>query len=183
MGVFTSWRLRAIVSVSYSRQIFNTTAHGHICGLARTSKDKFFFLGGDTAHHAGEFRPTTYLPLPPEINPSPFDLLRSASVFASAMFESVHSTSNPGEYTTTPFYPFNPAANVSVPETQACVDKMERFDASPHVFVIIAHNASVLGVLHPFPRTITTWDRTDEKIISRWRFLRDFEKAVQPNEG
>ncbi|KIN08046.1 hypothetical protein OIDMADRAFT_37341 [Oidiodendron maius Zn] len=105
--------------------------HDHICGFARTSKDEFFFLGGDIAHHACEFRLTTYLPLPAEINPSPFDL-------------------------------------------PTCVDKMECFGASLHVFVIIAHIASVLGVLPLFPRTITTWDRTDEKIISRWRFLKGF---------
>ncbi|KAL9014158.1 MAG: hypothetical protein Q9173_001172, partial [Seirophora scorigena] len=41
-------------------------ALGHMCALARTtaSPSTFLFLGGDCAHHAGEFRPSASLPLP-----------------------------------------------------------------------------------------------------------------------
>ena len=51
MGVFTSWQFRLIVSISYiiaGRFLIQLTAHDRICGLARTSKDEFFFLGGLT---------------------------------------------------------------------------------------------------------------------------------------
>lgn len=38
-----------------------------MCALARTSENEFIFLGGDVAHHAGEFRSTVHVPLPGEI--------------------------------------------------------------------------------------------------------------------
>ena len=42
-------------------------ATGHVCGLARTAPDEFLLMGGDVAHHGGEFRPTQWLPLPDSI--------------------------------------------------------------------------------------------------------------------
>ena len=131
----------------------------------------------------GEYRPTPYLPLPAEIKPSPFEGPRSASVCAGAIFENIHRAKDAGaDYRTTPFYEVNPIANVSVPEALASMDKMEVFDASPDVFVIIAHDASVLDILPLFPKTITGWDATDNKALSRWRFLRDLETAAKSNK-
>jgi hypothetical protein len=135
-------------------------------------------LGGDAAHHAGEYRPTPHLPLPVEIKPSPFEGPRSASVCAGAIFEKVHRAKE-ADYRTTPFYEVNPKANVSVPETQATMDKMELFDASPDVLLIIAHDSSVLDIVPLFPDTLTGWDVTDNKALSTWRFLKDFEGATR----
>jgi hypothetical protein len=104
-------------------------------------------------------------------------------VCAGAIFENIHRAKDAGaDYRTTPFYEVNPIANVSVPEALASMDKMEVFDASPDVFVIIAHDASVLDILPLFPKTITGWDATDNKALSRWRFLRDLETAAKSNK-
>ena len=59
----------------------------------------------------------------------------------------IYDTLSLSDYRTTSFYGINAPANVSDPETQASVGKMERFDASPQVFVMIAHDASMLDIL------------------------------------
>lgn len=48
-------------------------AHGHICALARVTADppSFILMGGDSYHHAGELRPSPYMPLPSNVEPNP----------------------------------------------------------------------------------------------------------------
>jgi hypothetical protein len=105
-------------------------------------------------------------------------------VCAGALFQKIHRAKDiGGDYRTTPFYEVSPLANVSLPEAQASVDKMELFDASPDVFVIIAHDGGVLDILPLFPQTITGWDATENKALSTWRFLKDFEKAANETKG
>jgi hypothetical protein len=157
-------------------------AHDHICGLARTSANKFIFMGGDTAHHGGEFRPTRFLPLPEYITPSPFEAPNSRGVCPGAFFEPIHpsSVTSSGNYRTTPFYELSPMMNDFLPDAQATVSKMQLFDASPDVFVVIAHDASLLDILPFYPKgELTGWEKTGDKIVGRWRFLKDFCKAVE----
>lgn len=59
------------------------------------------------------------------------------------------------------------------------MDNLELFDVSPNVFVIIAHDEDMRGILPFFPKTLNGWEATDNKAVSRWRFLKDFEKAVK----
>lgn len=159
------------------------SAHDHICALARTAEDKFLFLGGDAAHHPGEYRPTVHLPLPAEIKPSPFDGPRSVSACAGSVFETIHRVrESGGDYRTTPFYDVNPKGNVDVVQALESMNKMEIFDASPDVFVIIAHDSSVLDIAPLFPKTLTDWNTTDCKELSTWRFLKDFETAVSASK-
>jgi len=68
-------------------------AIGHLCALARatTSPSSFIFMGGDAAHHGGEFRPSEYLPLPDSIIPNPFAPY-SATTCPGEMFESILET-------------------------------------------------------------------------------------------
>lgn len=68
--------------------------------------------------------------------------------------------------------------NVSLHEAKDAVNKLEIFDASPDVFVLIAHDTSLLEVLPFFPETITNWDSADFKSDGKWRFLKDYENAV-----
>jgi len=53
-------------------------------------------------------------------------------------------------------------------------------DASPDVFVIIAHDASLLDVLGFFPTAdLAGWEmRPSKKDVSQWRFLNDFRKGA-----
>jgi hypothetical protein len=183
MVASTSFRLKDTVSkprsipATYLKQ---PTAHDHICALARTSEDKFIFFGGDAAHHPGEYRPTSHLPLPVDIRPSPLEAPSSASVCAGTIFENVHHAKDAGgNYRTTPFYEMSPIANVSLPDAQATVDKMQLFDASPNVFVVIAHDDSLFDILPFYPKNTTSWDATGNKTLCTWRFLKDFGKALQ----
>ena len=51
-------------------------AVGHLCALAKVKgedgQEGFVFMGGDSCHHNGEFRPSVYRPLPESITPHPW---------------------------------------------------------------------------------------------------------------
>lgn len=139
-------------------------------------------MGGDAAHHSGEFRPTPQLPLPESIAPSPFEPPSSRAVCPGAMFEPIHPAkiASSGDYRTTPFYELSPMMNASLPDALTTVSKMQEFDASPNVLVVIAHDTSLLDVLPFYPKgELTGWEKTDNKAVGRWRFLKDFGKAVE----
>lgn len=69
--------------------------------------------------------------------------------------------------------------NASLPDALATLSKMQLFDASPNVFVIIGHDASLLDVLPFYPGELTAWEKTESKAVGMWRFLKDFGKAVE----
>lgn len=172
--------------------ITSTIAEDHICALARTSSNKFVFMGGDAAHHGGEFRPSPYTPLPTFIVPSPLEANpRSHVICPGAFFEAIHplstssgSTGEGGDWRTTPFYELAPHMNVSMADAYDTLQKMQVFDASEDVFVVIAHDASLMGILPMYPEELG-WEGVegkeggDTKTIGRWRFLRDFVKGVE----
>jgi len=152
--------------------------HDHICALARTSEDKFIFLGGDAAHHNGMFRPTNLLPLPDSIVPSPFPDIHS--ICPGALFERIHPASARGEdYRTTPFYAVAPHMSVSLDETKATLDKMYAFDASPHVLVSIAHDTTAQDILPFFPASLNGWETKGYKDLNTWKFLGEFGEALE----
>jgi hypothetical protein len=137
-------------------------------------------MGGDAAHHGGAFRPTPHLPLPESLTPSPFEAPTSRGVCPGAFFEPIHPLASSGDYKTTPFYELSPMMNAFLPDAITTVSKMQLFDASPDVFVIIAHDASLLDVVPFYPKgELTGWDGTEDKAVGTWRFLRDFGDAVE----
>jgi len=143
-------------------------------------------MGGDAAHHGGEFRPTPHLPLPEYIRPSPFDAPTSRAVCPGVIFEPIHPSTiaSSGDYKTTPFYELSPIMNVSLPEAITTVSKMQLFDASPNVFVVFAHDASLLDILPFYPNgELTGWEKTEHKAMGTWRFLKDFRKAVESSKA
>ena len=150
----------------------------HIMALARTSADKFVLLTGDSAHHCGAFRPTALTPLPDNISPSPLEDLASVSVCPCSLFERVHP--NPGSFRTTPFYEAAAPMVEDPVAHRATLDALKALDASPDVFVILAHDASLLDVLEFFPMAdLTGWENSpSKKDISQWRFLNDFRKGA-----
>lgn len=155
--------------------------HDHICALARTSEDKFIFMGGDAAHHNAQFRPTPHLPLPDTITPSPFEPPTSHSFCPGSIFEAIHpeAASGEGAYKITPFYKLNPVTNASLPEAETTLARMQLLDASPDVLVIIAHDASLLDLLDFHPAELNGWEKTKNKSLGRWRFLVDFKDALE----
>ncbi|KAL4792057.1 metallo-beta-lactamase superfamily protein [Aspergillus venezuelensis] len=156
--------------------------HDHLSALARTSENKFIFLGGDIAHHAGEFRPTPQMPLPDEIHPSPLesDLSSPKQAPLSACPGSIIERAHPRkgtDYKITPFYEPSAHINTSPPEADDAVEKLQDFDATAEVFVVIAHDADLQDILPVYPKRINDWDQLGYKALGRWRFLRDFLSA------
>jgi hypothetical protein len=156
-------------------------AHDHLSALARTSEDKFVFLGGDIAHHAGQFRPSPQQPLPDQVYPSPLDnnpfdpQLPPLSACLGSLIEKLYprKETHP-DYRVTPFYEPNPMGSSSQPDALAALKKLQTFDASAKVFVIIAHDVDLKDFLPFFPMKINDWYTAGYEPLVRWRFLKDF---------
>lgn len=149
--------------------------------LARTtvSPPSFIFMGGDTCHHAGVFRPTEYLPLPESISPSPLhpiNITQRSSFCPGELFLALH----PSHSATEPFYKIavdekgQSLAYVDVKSAKDTIKKMQRIDRHEEVFVIMAHDASLRDVLSYWPKPANTWQVDGWKSKGTWRFLADF---------
>ncbi|KPI35338.1 uncharacterized protein AB675_9964 [Cyphellophora attinorum] len=155
---------------------------GHMSALARTTADPptFVLMGGDIAHHAGEFRPTQYLPIPKEISPNPvtettvlsqnLQHLRTVPACPGEVFVNVH----PKKSSTEPF--FNPttaegAWHLSAAEATRSIVKMGELDAYDSIFPVIAHDNSLMGVVDLYPKPANNWKAKRWKSRSIWTFL------------
>ena len=137
------------------------------------------FLGGDCAHHGGEFRPTAYLPLPENISPSPIPHAHSGSICPGALLSSMHHLHPAAEATTEPFMVASESGAKDVVQARDSVAKMSEFDASENVFTVIAHDQSLVDVVGFFPRrSANEWKREGWREKGMWRFLKDFGGAV-----
>lgn len=159
-------------------------AIGHICGLARVTstqegdaEDTFVFMGADTAHHAGAIRPNMYLPLPNNIEPSPLPT-RYASVCPGHILEAVHPNKKGNE----PYYQLNTDMPHDRDRAIHSLEAMQGFDAVDNVFVIIAHDDTLVDPqfgIDWFPRgDLKDWKTKDYANKVRWAFLKDFENAI-----
>lgn len=162
-----------------------------MCALCRvtTSPPTFIFLGGDCAHHGGVFRPTSYLPLPQGITPSPLPHIHP-NVCPGSLFTSFHrlhketATDEDSPALTRPFFTPNKAMNSDVPGAQESVERMEDFDAHENVFTIFAHDQTLFEVVGFFPKeTANDWKEKGWREKGLWRFLSDFEEAVHEAGG
>jgi glyoxylase-like metal-dependent hydrolase (beta-lactamase superfamily II) len=147
---------------------------GHLCGLARvtSSPDTYIFLGADACHFPGQFRPSEYRPLPDEIQPSPSP--RFHDHCPGALFRNIHPTGSRTE----PFYKRSasgPYMDHDQPEALESTRKIQLFDAADDVFVVIAHDASLLGRIDFFPKDINNWYLRKEAAKVQWQFLAVFE--------
>jgi glyoxylase-like metal-dependent hydrolase (beta-lactamase superfamily II) len=157
--------------------LLDTPGHllGHLCGLARTTKDTFIFMGGDSAHHAGEIRPTEYNPLPSDIkltpNPSHFPHMCPGEILQ----QYVH----PEQSATKPFYSAAPGFNENHDIAEWTIEGVEEFDADNNVLVVVAHDASLKDVVEFFPKPANEWKTEDWGKNGRWRFLADFSEGLE----
>ncbi|KAI1458656.1 beta-lactamase-like protein [Annulohypoxylon moriforme] len=152
-------------------------AVGHMCALARTTASTFVFLGADGCHHTGSLRPNQHIPLPKAISPSPFSIppYMEDTVCPGALLEAIH----PKRSCTVPYYSqLASAPGRDVLAAEAAINKMIPFDANEDVFVIIAHDKTLLGNIDFFPRMVNEWKEKGWKDHTRWRFLEDFKEAV-----
>lgn len=157
---------------------------GHLCGLARvsTKPSTYIFIGGDAAHHGAEYRPTDYLPMPKQISPSPLPAHKHqhVSFCPGEIFASIHAT--PEKYATEPLYRVAEGVAHDAKAADQTIQNMTVFDANEDVFVIIAHDASLLLEevgMSWFPEgDLSDWTKKGWKEKERWGFLKDFETAL-----
>ncbi|RGP59468.1 n-acyl homoserine lactonase attm [Fusarium sporotrichioides] len=152
-------------------------AVGHMCGLARTSSSTFVFMGGDGCHHCGSLRPSKYVALPDQVSPSPFSVpphLQN-TICPDALLEAI----NPKSSRTKPYYShLEQAHGRDVAKAADAIDKMIAFDASEDVFVILAHDKTLVDVIDYFPKSANGWKDKGWKETTRWRFIEDFKGAL-----
>lgn len=151
---------------------------GHMCGLARVTSDpdSFILMGGDTCHHGGELRPTKYMPLPANVSPNPFTSLTAPMTpCPGAMFSSVLRDGD----TTRPIYDLSPTGvHFDVAEAAKTIGKLQTADCKENILVVLAHDTALPGVVDFFPNTADQFMEKGWVKELRWRFLRDFAKAV-----
>ncbi|KAK4982336.1 hypothetical protein LTR66_009330 [Elasticomyces elasticus] len=162
--------------------LIDTPGHtvGHLCGLVRTTNDPstFIFMGADAAHHGGEFRPTEYLPLPTNIDPSPIPRFHSGGCPGHLIV-----TAHPYKSATRPFYDCTEALNHNVEQAEWTISGLREFDAHENVFMVISHDETLLNVLGFYPQyDANDWKKRNWRNLGRWRFLADFEAAIQEKQ-
>ena len=168
--------------------LLDTPGHaiGHMCGLARTTASpdaSFIFLGGDCAHHGGEFRPTPYLPLPEHLSPSPMPRSHPG-ICPGALFADIHRLHHSPSSSTEPFLLINEDAAHNVGAARDSVRKMGAFDAHENILTMIAHDDTMVNVVGTFPdRLANDWKSQGWRQKGMWKFLKDFGEGVDANEG
>jgi len=131
-------------------------------------------MGADLCHHGGEIRPSEYVPLPKDLSPHPFTKALQSSC-PGTLFESLQSTRS--RTTREPF--FDPGMGHEILEAIRSIKKAQKADAEDNVLFIYAHDTKVRGVVDLFPLSANNWQRRGWRETMFWRFLEDFEKAVQ----
>lgn len=154
---------------------------GHMCGLARTTTKPptFIFMAGDASHHAGEFRPTEYLPLPKEVT---FPSINAPAVVHSGNdLQAIHADKSAVK----PFY--NVTANFAHDKALAdwTIAGMGEFDCQENVLLLTAHDEHVVESetkLPFFPERLNDWHERGLGSKVKWLFLRDFEAALKAKQ-
>lgn len=156
--------------------LLNSPGHtiGHISALARVTvdnnnnNDSFVLMGGDTCHDAGQIRPNAYLPLPDVVNPNPWPQQFPGSCSGAVVLSCLGRLSTEIH---TPILKTPSAYVVDQAVAETSIKKLGCLDSAPNVFVIIAHDASLIGSIPTFPEKINDWKQSSLKEDSRWGFL------------
>jgi len=156
-------------------------AIGHLCALARVKTsgrgDHFILMGGDACHHGGEFRPSKYMPLPTGILPDPLDR-HSVMPCPGELFEELLRDGD----RTKPFFAIyrGTGAVTSDPEeAEKTIEKVQEADADDKIFVVMAHDETIMGVVDFFPKYANDFVQKGWVKGSQWAFLKDFAVAIK----
>lgn len=152
-------------------------AVGHMCGLARTTEDSFILMGADTCHHNGQYRPSQYVQMPTKVilqRPG----FTSEQACPCAIFQDIHPHLE--VFRTEKFYDIRvnedgTSIEANVDQSRASIKNLQLFDAADNVFVMCAHDTSLIGVVDTFPKEANGWMGTNWKMESRWKFLADWD--------
>ncbi|KAK5655059.1 hypothetical protein OQA88_5958 [Cercophora sp. LCS_1] len=148
-------------------------AVGHLCGLARTTKnpDTFVLMGGDVCHYAGIFRPSVHLPMPECITPHPCHPFGTESLCPGHAWEELQNSRN--REATDTLYDMTYGGDI--PLATHTVGKLQELDCLDNVFVIIAHDSTVRDFVPHFPQSLNAWKEEGWAEKTKWAFLRDLE--------
>ncbi|KAI9870319.1 MAG: hypothetical protein M1823_008780, partial [Watsoniomyces obsoletus] len=105
-------------------------------------------MGGDAAHHAAEWRPSPFLPLPEEISPHPFaPISMSKNVCPGEMFSAILAN-GPTKPVYGPTRKEVGQVHHDVDETIRTIEKMQEYDAenTDNILVAVAHDETLLDV-------------------------------------
>ncbi|KAJ7048486.1 beta-lactamase-like protein [Mycena amicta] len=160
--------------------LLNVPGHqlGHVCGLARVTPTTFVLLGGDACHHAGVLRPTGLLH---KHFPCPGALLQKTR--ASVSREHFSSAGSAFDLTART----NPLLHIAEGPQQAdpvvaqdSVNKLTAFDGNPDIFVVLAHDSSLLPLFtDKYPVVLNDWKANGWKEKTVWAFLDEENPAFR----
>jgi len=155
---------------------------GHITALARVASDSFLLLGGDSCHHAGQLRPTEALH---KHYPCPGQIIAAARHSISTKY---FSSSGPEDGFNLAIHkepllqlPEGPSVYEDVVTAAESLRKLRAFDANPDVFVIIAHDASLVPIVELYPATLNEWKAKGYKERGLWAFVDESNPAFRFN--
>ncbi|GLB39286.1 putative metallo-beta-lactamase superfamily protein [Lyophyllum shimeji] len=154
---------------------------GHMAALARVTPTTFLLLGGDTAHHPGEMRPTEALH---RYQPCPGELLQATRrTIAPEYFKPTHDDGTFAlEHRKEPLLQVVDKGWYHDPEsTRASIRKMEEFDANDDVFIMLAHDASLFPLVPTHPAKLNTWKEKGWKRRGVWAFVDEANPAFRFN--
>lgn len=150
-------------------------APGHISGLARVTSNTFVFMGGDSAHHGGEIRPSELLPLPDTL-PMPSSKRYATSGCPGEILANLQPDSQAGK--TKPFYEPSDDFCTNKEEAMQSIENIFQLDADENVIVILAHDRFLKDKIPLFPHSIASWKDNDLDTKTRWLFVDDFAGSV-----
>ena len=180
----TSLKIGGFRAIDYfqDRSFFLLDAPGHtkhhLCALARTTLDSFVLLAGDSCHHMGQLRPSSYLPLPDAMSPSLMEVDPASTGPQGSSSSTALRKLLPESKGTQSFYGLNEGLHDDIAGAEDTLEKLKVFDANDSVLVIIAHDWSLLHVVDLYPKHLNQWKQHNWGKLGRWRFLADFKEAV-----
>lgn len=151
-------------------------AVGHLMGLARVTKDStsqassdhdsFVLMGADICHFPGQFRPNAYNPLPQGI--------QTTSSIQTSYYGEIGCLTRTCKRGNEPFFHVPEFNAADVMASSQSIAKLQCFDAAENVFIVIAHDKSVLGLVNVFPDKLNDWKSKGYRDHCRWGFLNEF---------
>lgn len=82
-----------------------------------------------------------------------------------------------------PFFDVAEGFAHDVEEARKTVEKVQEVDAREDIFVVIAHDDSLLNIVDFFPAEANEWREKGWGKKGRWAFLKDFGEACRIAEG
>ncbi|KAK7446498.1 hypothetical protein CaCOL14_010907 [Colletotrichum acutatum] len=167
---------------------------GHIGAIARTTSnpDTFVFMGSDSCHHCGEFRPSARRTAPSNCG---LDLSTSGPSAPCSELTSGERKGPRGGICGTPFYSITRDPRYAEythdhGAADATIAKVQEMDGYDNVFVTMAHDDSIPKIVDMFPKIMNEWKSKKWHEEGRWAFLEDLkgmadatlESQVSPRE-